>query len=220
MRYGSSSRLFFLTEPAQCRQLRGQHHQLRLGAGHVNFALGVLQRLFGGSLSGIGLFVVQILAAHCRIGQHSDAVGLDFQNTAGDENKFFAAIGHFDAHRAGLDTRDQRSVTRVHAQFARFAGAQAKVALKLPQDGRRRLQGTILHVGGDSVVFALDGAEFTVAADNIDKARLVPDWAALGLAPNRYSPANKGKPAAKVGNDKAGGKHSSNNPAAGKPHAE
>ena len=91
------------------------------------------------------------------------------------------------------------------AQFARFAGAQAKVALKLPQDGRRRLQGTILHVGGDSVVFALDGAEFTVAADNIDKARLVPDWAALGLAPNRYSPANKGKPAAKVGNVKAGG---------------
>ena len=71
------------------------------------------------------------------------------------------------------------------AQFTRFAGAQAKVALKLPQDGRRRLQGTILHVGGDSVVFALDGAEFTVAADNIDKARLVPDWAALGLAPNR-----------------------------------
>ena len=106
------------------------------------------------------------------------------------------------------------------AHFARFLGEQAKVSLKLPQDGRRRLQGTILHVGGDSVVFALDGAEFTVAADNIDKARLVPDWAALGLAPNRYSPANKGKPAAKVGNDKAGGKHSSNNPAAGKPHAE
>ena len=105
------------------------------------------------------------------------------------------------------------------AQFARFAGAQAKVALKLPQDGRRRLQGTILHVGGDSVVFALDGAEFTVAADNIDKARLVPDGAALGLAPNRYSPANKGKPAPKPGNGKAG-KHPSNNPAAGEPHAE
>ena len=106
------------------------------------------------------------------------------------------------------------------AQFARVVGENAKVVLKLPQDGRRRLQGTILRVGADSVVFALDGAEFTVAADNIDKARLVPDWAALGLAPNRFSPANKGKPAAKVGNDKAGGKHSSNNPAAGKPHAE
>ncbi|HRF83878.1 MAG TPA: ribosome maturation factor RimP [Pseudoxanthomonas sp.] len=104
-------------------------------------------------------------------------------------------------------------------QFARFLGEQAKVALKLPQDGRRRLQGTILRVEGGNVAFELDGAEFVVAADNIDKARLVPDWVALGLAPNKYSPANKGKPAPKPGNGKAG-KHPSNNPAAGEPHAE
>ncbi|MFN3310419.1 MAG: ribosome maturation factor RimP [Thermomonas sp.] len=69
------------------------------------------------------------------------------------------------------------------AQFARFVGETAKVTLKLPQDGRRRLQGGILRVEGDTVVFALDGAEFAVAAANIDKARLVPDWVALGLAP-------------------------------------
>ena len=104
-------------------------------------------------------------------------------------------------------------------QFARFLGEQAKVALKLPQDGRRRLQGTILRVEGGNVAFELDGAEFVVAADNIDKARLVPDWVALGLAPNKYSPANKGKPAPKSGNGRAG-KHPSNNPAAGEPHAE
>lgn len=105
------------------------------------------------------------------------------------------------------------------AQFARFAGEQARVALKLPQDGRRRLQGTIARTEGDVIVFELDGVAFAVAADNIDKARLVPDWAALGLAPNKFSPANKGKPAPKPGSGKTG-KHSSNNPAAGKPHAE
>jgi len=71
------------------------------------------------------------------------------------------------------------------AQFARFAGEQAKVSLKLPQDGRRRLQGRILRADGDTVVLDVDGAEFAVAAGNIDKARLVPDWAALGLAPAR-----------------------------------
>ena len=69
------------------------------------------------------------------------------------------------------------------AQFERFAGEQAKVGLKLPQDGRRKLQGRILRVEGDTIVFEVDGAEFTVAMDNMDKARLVPDWAALGLAP-------------------------------------
>ena len=105
------------------------------------------------------------------------------------------------------------------AQFARFAGEQAKVALKLPQEGRRRLQGRILRVEAGTVVFELDGAEFPVAADNIDRARLVPDWAALGLAPNKYAPANKGKPAPKPGNGTTP-KHPSNKPAAGKPHAE
>ncbi len=68
------------------------------------------------------------------------------------------------------------------AHFARFAGSQAKVGLKLPQDGRRRLTGRIISVEGDTVHFDVDGNPFAVAFGNIDKARLVPDWAALGLA--------------------------------------
>ena len=67
------------------------------------------------------------------------------------------------------------------AHFARFAGEQAKVGLKLPQDGRRRLTGRIVSVEGDTVHFEVDGNPFAVAVGNIDKARLVPDWAALGL---------------------------------------
>ena len=102
------------------------------------------------------------------------------------------------------------------AHFVRFTGEQAKVGLKLPQDGRRRLQGRILRVEGESVVFDLDGAEFVVAGDNIDRARLVPDWEAMGLAPSKHSPS-RGKPAGKPGKAE---KNPSNKPAAGKPHAE
>ena len=76
--------------------------------------------------------------------------------------------------------------------FQRFTGESAKVTLRLPQDGRRRLQGQILRVEGSTVTFLVDGAEFTVAFDNIDKARLVPDWVALGLAPSK--PGKGGKP--------------------------
>ena len=80
-------------------------------------------------------------------------------------------------------------------QFARFAGEKAKVGLKLPQDGRRRLQGTILRVEGDSIVFAIDGVgEFAVALDNIDKARLVPDWAALGFGPAKDASGRDDRP--------------------------
>jgi len=76
------------------------------------------------------------------------------------------------------------------AQFARFAGESAKVTLRMPQDGRRRLTGRIERVDAGNIVFNVDGAEITVAGDNIDKARLVPDWAAMGLAPS--GPKGKG----------------------------
>ncbi|WP_460813645.1 ribosome maturation factor RimP [Luteimonas pelagia] len=89
------------------------------------------------------------------------------------------------------------------AHFERFAGESAKVGLKLPQDGRRKLTGRILRVEGGTVVFAIDGAadaEFPVAFDNIDRARLVPDWAALGLAPARDRSGRDARPG-------KGGKH-------------
>ncbi|MEZ0471877.1 ribosome maturation factor RimP [Luteimonas salinilitoris] len=79
-------------------------------------------------------------------------------------------------------------------QFARFAGQAAKVGLKLPQDGRRRLQGRITGVEGDTIAFEVDGQPFTVAFDNIDKARLVPDWAALGLAPAKDRSGRDARP--------------------------
>lgn len=100
------------------------------------------------------------------------------------------------------------------AQFLRHVGESAKVGLKLPQDGRRRLQGRIARVEDDgSITFEVDGTAFVVAFDNIDKARIVPDWEALGLAPRK-----PGRPAA----GKAGkpNKKPSNEPAAQKPRPE
>ncbi len=78
------------------------------------------------------------------------------------------------------------------AQFARFLGEQAKIGLKLPQDGRRRLQGRIIAVEGERVEIELDAKpepqRVSVAFDNIEKARLVPDWAALGFGPSKPEP--------------------------------
>lgn len=98
---------------------------------------------------------------------------------------------------------DRPLFTREH--FSRFLGQTAKVTLRLPQDGRRRLTGVVTRVGDDGVLFVVDGAEFLVSMDNIDKARLVPDWAALGLAPTK--PGARNSPP----------KKSTNKPAADKP---
>lgn len=110
-------------------------------------------------------------------------------------------------------------------QFARFVGQTVKLTLKLPQDGRRRLQGEILRVEGEAIAIALDAGEFVVAANNVEKARLVPDWVALGLAPAQdksgrdLRPGKQKKPA---GGAAAGKRNPSNNTtaAAGSPDAE
>ena len=81
------------------------------------------------------------------------------------------------------------------AQFARYIGQVAKVWLKLPQDGRRRLQGEILRADEAAVVIKVEGAgEMSIAPANIDKARLVPDWAALGLAPAKDKSGRDARP--------------------------
>ena len=77
------------------------------------------------------------------------------------------------------------------AQFGRYIGEQAKINLRLPQDGRRRLHGRIVRVEGDSVVIAEEKGEYTVAKDNIEKARLVPDLVALGLAAQPKKPGGQ-----------------------------
>ena len=77
---------------------------------------------------------------------------------------------------------------------------QAKVTLRLPQEGRRRLQGQIVRIEGGNIVFKLDGAtvdddDMSVAFENVDKAKIVPDWVALGFAPQPKK-AGPAKPAA------------------------
>lgn len=102
------------------------------------------------------------------------------------------------------------------AHFARFAGEQAKVTLRLPQDGRRRLQGRIASVEGDTVRMEVEGIGgqplmLDVAIGNVEKARLVPDWAALGLAPKK-EPKGRGSKAARASKKKANPEPSAGEP--------
>ena len=87
------------------------------------------------------------------------------------------------------------------AQFARFLGEQVKIGLKLPQDGRRRLQGRIATVEGERIELDIEAKpepqRVSVAFDNIEKARLVPDWVALGFVPTKPGKKPAGKPAGK-----------------------
>ncbi len=93
-------------------------------------------------------------------------------------------------------------------QCARFIGENAKVTLRMPIEGRRRFTGRIASVEGNNVTFEIDGAALTVDFGNVDKAKIAPDWVALGLAPAK----------GKDGADRRPGKAKKNKPNSRKSH--
>ena len=78
--------------------------------------------------------------------------------------------GRLEVSSPGLD----RPLKRLE-DFARFAGRDASVRLKLPREGRRRLEGRVVGVEEGKVLIEVEGKRWSVAMTDIDRARLVPD---------------------------------------------
>jgi ribosome maturation factor RimP len=69
------------------------------------------------------------------------------------------------------------------ADFARFAGEDAKLSLSSPEDGRSRVTGTLRGTAGDDVLLEHDGEEIRVPYRSIRSAHLKPtiDFAREGV---------------------------------------
>ncbi len=80
------------------------------------------------------------------------------------------------------------------AQFAKVVGQEIKLLLNAPLDGRRRLRGKLVSVEGEHITLEAEGKTFAFEHSLVDTARVVPDWVALGYAPQ---PKRGGKPASK-----------------------
>ena len=62
---------------------------------------------------------------------------------------------------------------RTLEHFARFAGHEARVELRVKQNGRRRLRGELKGVDQDLIVMDVDGEDWRVRLQDIAKAQLV-----------------------------------------------
>jgi ribosome maturation factor RimP len=83
-------------------------------------------------------------------------------------------------------------------QFAKVVGQEVKVLLKAPLEGRRRLRGKVVSVDGEQLTLEAEGKVFEFAHDDVESARIVPDWAALGYMPQPKPGGRKpGKKASK-----------------------
>ena len=66
-------------------------------------------------------------------------------------------------------------VLRKRAHFERVVGERIFVELKLPLNGRRRFAGPLRALTEDSVVVDVDGQEYTLPLERIQKAKLKPE---------------------------------------------
>ena len=75
--------------------------------------------------------------------------------------------------------------------FERFIGHEAKLELNLPLNGRRRFQGPIRAVQGETIVIEQDGVAVDIAHGNVHKAKLVPDFGEPAGKPGKGKNAKK-----------------------------
>jgi ribosome maturation factor RimP len=73
------------------------------------------------------------------------------------------------------------------AHYERFAGQAVRVQLLAPVGGRRKFQGVLRGLRGESVVLeTADAGTVELALGNVERARLIPDYERTGsAAPNR-----------------------------------
>lgn len=71
----------------------------------------------------------------------------------------------------GLD----RPLTR-RKDFRRFRGEEVKLVTREPLEGRRRFRGRLVRADDSSIGVAVDGKEFSIDYDMLERARLVPEF--------------------------------------------
>ena len=73
-------------------------------------------------------------------------------------------------------------VLRTAEHYAAFVGEDINVRLRRPVDGRRKLSGQLMAAHDERIEVSVDGSVVSVALEQIEKARLVPDYSELTAA--------------------------------------
>ncbi len=67
-------------------------------------------------------------------------------------------------------------------QYQRFCGSPVQIKLRIPQQGRRNLQGILREANERSVIVECDDVKIELTFGTIDRTRIVPEWPEKGPA--------------------------------------
>jgi ribosome maturation factor RimP len=83
-------------------------------------------------------------------------------------------VEDFDYDRLEVSSPGLDRPLKKEADFARFAGEQARLTLRVPVAGRRNFTGVMRAVAEGKLQLEVEGGMVSIELANIDKARLVP----------------------------------------------
>jgi ribosome maturation factor RimP len=85
-------------------------------------------------------------------------------------------VENIDYDRLEISSPGLDRVLKKPADFARFAGSEINLRLRLPIDGRRNFNGVLQGTRDGKIRLAIGTGELELDLDDIDKARLVPKY--------------------------------------------
>lgn len=102
--------------------------------------------------------------------------GIDVEDCAKVSNQLSRVfeVENIDYDRLEISSPGMDRVVRKEADFARFAGQDIQIKLRIPQNNRRNFQGELLGCTDGKVGLRLEKEDVELEFNNIEKARLVP----------------------------------------------
>ena len=104
--------------------------------------------------------------------------GVDVEDCALVSNQLsrVLAVENVDYDRLEVSSPGLDRVLKKEADFARFAGSEINLKLRLPIGGRRNFSGVLQGIADGKVRLTMDTGEVELALGNIDRARLIPNF--------------------------------------------
>ena len=102
--------------------------------------------------------------------------GIDVEDCAKVSNQLTRVfeVENIDYDRLEVSSPGLDRVVKKAEDFARFAGQDIQVKIRIPVGGRRNFQGELLGIADGKVSLRLEKDEVELEFNNIEKARLVP----------------------------------------------
>jgi ribosome maturation factor RimP len=114
-------------------------------------------------------------AGHVPIPGRPDGVTLDDCERLSRQLQHVLPVEGIDYDRLEVSSPGLDRVLKRPEEFRRFAGFEAEVRLRLPENGRRKFTGVVRGADEAALAIEVDGVLRTFPFTNLEKARLVPN---------------------------------------------